>query len=238
MAILHIFQEEISMKKLFLMLLCAMMLCVLALPVLAEDVAYISFAQKNANDGLTPETAKQSFDAQGTGIVGVIPNGGTLVVVGKCYFANDYTIEIPMTITANYNGVDYKNPAPAKNPAAGALKIKGNCALTIATDVTLDDLILFQEAEPTKIVVANGGSLTVTDKIVCMTNKEWYVDIEVKAGGKAVINGGIFQSITGEGDIQVADNVKVIANGDSATTAPSTPSVPAGEAGVVPQALP
>ena len=51
MAILHIFQEEISMKKLFLMLLCAMMLCVLALPVLAEDVAYISFAQKNANDG-------------------------------------------------------------------------------------------------------------------------------------------------------------------------------------------
>ena len=219
------------MKKFLTVLLCAMLLCVLALPVLAEDVAYISFAQKNSNDGLTPETAKQSFDAQGSGIVGVIPNGGTLVVVGKCYFANDYTIKIPMTITANYDGVDYKNPAPAKNPAAGSLKIKGNCTLSIAADVTLDDLILFQEAEPTKIVVKDGATLTVTDKIVCMTAKDWYIDIEVEAGAKAIINGGTFQSITGNGDIQVADNVTVIADGD-APVAPDAPSAPAGEAGV------
>ncbi len=222
------------MKKILTVLFAVILLCAFALPVLAEDVAYISFAQKNTNDGLTPETAKQSFDASGAGIVSVIPDGGTLVVVGKLYFANDYTIKIPMTITANYGGVDYKNPAPAKNPAAGAMKMKGNSALSIATDVTLDDLILFQEAEPTKIVVKKGGSLTVTDKIVCMSAQSWYIDIEVEAGGKAVINGGIFESITGEGDITVADNVTVIADGDkpAAPTTPATPSAPAGEAGV------
>jgi len=220
------------MKKLLFVLLAAVMLVAIAIPAFAaDDVAYISFAQKNTNDGLTPETAKQSFDANGTGIVSVIPDGGTLVVVGKLYFANDYTIKIPMTITANYDGKDYKNPAPAKNPAAGAMKMKGNSTLSIGADVTLDDLILFQEAEPTKILVKSGATLTVTDKVVCMTAKDYYIDIEVEAGGKAILNGGIFESVTGEGDIQIADNVVVAANGDAPAT-PVTPAAPAGESGV------
>ena len=136
------------MKKLLAFALVALMVCaMLPLSALALDapVVYVDYASKNANDGLTPATAKQSFDAKGTGATQYVANGGTVVASGKLYFGGDYTIKAggTITITGADDNVDYQNPRPATNPASGVMKLSKDAILTIASDVVLDNIILF-----------------------------------------------------------------------------------------------
>ena len=90
------------MKKLLSFALAALMvLAMLPISALAldENIVYVDYAGKNSNDGLTPDSPKQSFDAKGTGAMQYIANGGTVVASGKLYFGGDYTINARNTIT-------------------------------------------------------------------------------------------------------------------------------------------
>lgn len=206
------------MKKLLVWALSALlMLGMLSLVALAEDVVvYIDFAGDNANDGLSALSPKQSFDAKGTGAMQYLKqSGGTLVASGKLYFAGDYTINAggKITITAIDSVTDYQNPRPATNPASGAMKLSKGAILSIASDVTLTDIILFHEydSDPNTIVVKSGATLTITDTVTCMSKGSKYYAIVVEEGGTAIINGGTFSSITGNGTIQKSDDVIISA---------------------------
>ena len=207
------------MKKILCLLLSVLMVAgALSLSAFAADdnVVYIAYNGKNANDGLSDATPKANLGKMtGDGAMSLLKHGGTLVVSQKLFIGADYTWELPdtVTITANYGGKDYKNPEPAANPASGMMKFKSGATLTIKSDVTLDDIILFQEANQNTIIVEDGGSLTITDKVVCMSAKSYYMNIEVMDGGKAEIGGGIFSAIEGDGDIKIADGVKVLGSG-------------------------
>ena len=216
------------MKKILCLLLSVLMVAgALSLSAFASDdaVAYISFAGADTNDGKTADTPKKTLGKlSGNGAVSLLKHGGTLVASQKLYFGADYVWEVPgaVTITANYGGKDYKNPEPAKNPASGMMKFKSGATLTIKSDVTIDDIILFQEGNQNTIIVEDGGSLTITDKVVCMSAKSYYMNIEVMDGGKAEIGGGIFSAIEGDGDIKIADGVKVL--GSSTVEEPTGPA--------------
>ncbi len=202
------------MKKILCVMLAALMLLSGAVVASAnENVVYLSTSTgDDGNDGLTPETPKKTWSSfSGNGIISLLEAGGTMVVTGKSYLGGDYTIPRmrgPLVITSVYGGVDYKNPKPANNPAC-AFKMRSGASLTIQSEVTFDDVILFQEANQNTIIVKDGGILTITDKIVCMTNKNYYWNIVVEKGGTAVINGGIYSSITGNGDITIGEKVVI-----------------------------
>ncbi|MBE6679172.1 MAG: copper amine oxidase N-terminal domain-containing protein [Ruminococcaceae bacterium] len=200
-------------------IICSLLAVLLALSALSivtfasDDVVYISYNKgNNSNDGLSDATPKKSLGAASSnGAFGVISDGGTMVISEKLYFGDNYTwnATAATTLTANYGGKDYKNASPASNPASGVLKIKPGCTLTVKSDLTLDDLILFSEGSKDTIVVTNGATLTITDKIVTMSKSTYNFNIVVESGAKAVINGGTYSSITGNGEIITGKNVTV-----------------------------
>ena len=216
------------MKKILCLLLSVLMVAgALSLSAFAADdnVVYIAYNGKNANDGLSDATPKANLGKMtGDGAMSLLKHGGTLVVSQKLFIGADYTWNVPgaVTITANYGGKDYKNPEPAKNPASGMMKFKSGATLTIKSDVTIDDIILFQEGNQNTIIVEDGATLTITDKVVCMSAKSYYMNIEVMDGGKAEINGGIFSAIEGDGEIKIADGVKVL--GSTTVEEPTGPA--------------
>ncbi|MBQ4556135.1 MAG: copper amine oxidase N-terminal domain-containing protein [Clostridia bacterium] len=176
--------------------------------------AYISYnSGKNTNDGLSEATPKQGLGSvDGTGVIGILKNGGTLVISGKMYVGSSYTLNTKgkITITANYGGKDYKNTEPASNPASGVMKMKPASTFTVASDLTLDDMILFQENAQCTIIVANGATFTVNENVIAMSNKEHFMRVIVAKGGKAVINGGTFSSVSGEGEIIIGEKATVL----------------------------
>ncbi len=211
------------MKKLIciLSILFIFTLCVSA----ADDVVFLSYNKgNNANNGLTEQSAKKGLGLPDEdGAISVIKNGGTLVVFEKMYIGGDYTLKAngAITITANYGGKDYKNPSPDTNPASGMFKFATGASLVLESDLTIDDIILFQEGKQNTFVVKNGATLTVTDKVVCMSKQSYFTNIIVEKGGKAIINGGIFSSVSGDGEITVSDNVLILKNENEAPAFPT-----------------
>ena len=208
------------MKKLLCLLMSALlMLSMLSLAAFAavDEMVYVDYvAGDDGNDGLTASSAKKSIDNSNKGAMYYTKAaGGTIVASGKLFIGSDYTVKTKnggeIIITANDGTLDYRNPTPANNPAAGVLKTGKGKNLSIATDVTLTDIILFHEydSEPSSIIVKDGATLTITDTVTCMSKGSQYYSIVVEAGGKAVINGGTFTSIGGEGEYTVADSVIV-----------------------------
>lgn len=197
------------------------MLMLLAMGVTATasngEVVFLSTsAGDNSNDGLTPETPKKSWEKlSSNGAISLLEAGGTMVVIGKSYLGGDYTLPRlrgELTITSAYGGVDYKNPNPASNPAC-AFKMAGGANLTIQSDVTFDDIIIFQEGKLNNtITVTSGAVLTITDKVVTTTKVEGvYYNIVVEKGGTAIVNGGTFSSITGNGEISIGAGATIYA---------------------------
>lgn len=175
---------------------------------------YISYnSGKNTNDGLTEATAKQGLGSMdGNGVVSVLKQGGTLVISGKMYVGSSYTWNVKgkTTVTANYGGKDYKNTSPANNPASGVMKMKPGSTFTVASDLTLDDMILFQENAQCTIIVASGATFTVNENVIAMSNKEHFMNVIVAEGGKAVINGGTFSSVSGKGEIVIGEKATIL----------------------------
>lgn len=205
------------MKKILSCLLLLALVCSLALvPAAREAVVFHDSNAVDTNDGLSPETPKKSLGSMSKHLVAMIPNGGTIVTVGKSYIGSDYTFPKtngPVTFTSVYDGVDYKNPLPASNPAC-CFKMGGGKTFTIESALIFDDIILFQESAQNTVIVKDGGELTITESVVCLSKKPYYWNIVVEYGGKADIRGGIFSSITGDGEIKVADGVTVLDTGE------------------------
>ena len=209
------------MRKLLCFALSALLLLgVLCVTAFADDiVAYVDYVNGlDSNDGLTAATAKKSIDNKNTGAMQhTKETGGIIVASGKLYFGGDYTLKTrrggSITITGVYDGFDYQNPIPATNPTAGVMKMSKGAVLTIASDVTIDNFILFHEYDsaPNTIVVKDGAILTITDTVNCMSKGSQYYNIVVEKDATAIINGGTFSSITGEGTIQKSDDVVISA---------------------------
>lgn len=196
-----------------------MLLSVLPATVLAADsVAYIEFNSgkgNDANDGLSAATPKKTIGlVNGNGVLSVVKNGGTIVVSQKMYFGDSYTWEAggPVTLTANYGGRDYKNTSPASNPASGVVKVRTGCKLTVSSDLTFDDIILFSEDTRDTIVVTDGATLTMTESVISMSKGASQFKIVVEKGGKAILNGGIYASVTGLGEIVIGEKATVLSD--------------------------
>lgn len=210
------------MKKVLAVSLCLLLLLGgLALGTgAAEDVVYLSTLVGNdANSGRSAAAAKKTIGGVNgsKGALAALPDGGTIIIPDKYQIGGDYTMQAngKITITATDGVTDYKNQSPATNPSGGTLKFVSGKTLSVACDLTLDDLILFQENAQNTIIVKDGGSLTITGKIVCLSKQTYYTKIVVEKGGKATINGGIFSSVTGDGTYTVADSVLILDSGDA-----------------------
>lgn len=177
-------------------------------------VGYISYNKgSNANSGISDTAPKASLgQMDGSGIVGVVKQGGTVVVCEKMYVGSSFAwcAAGPVTITANYGGKDYKNTSPASNPASGVIKFKPGTTFTAGSSITLDDVILFQENEQCNIVVSPGATFTVNESVITMSNREWYMNVFVSKGATAIINGGTFSSVSGEGTIKIGPKATVL----------------------------
>ena len=223
------------MKRILSILLSVVMLASMCMicTYAADDLVYVSTVSgNNANDGLSASSAKKTLGSKtGDGALGVIKNGGTMVVFERLIMgAKDTTykfnVDGHVTITANDGKVDYKNPAPATNPAAGSLKMAGGAKVELYSDVTLDDIILFQEAAQNTWIVKSGATLTVTDKVVTMTKQDFYMNIEVEEGATAIINGGTFSNVSGAGKIEIGKCATVLDGNNTTPTTPTTPENP------------
>ncbi len=220
------------MKKTFSVLLAlALLMCAIPFAIAAADpIAYVSTSDgNNANDGLSALTPKKSLGKKAeNGAISIVKNGGTLVIPGRLLIGSadtTYTLNIDgaLTITANDGMTDYKNPAPSTNPSSGSLKMASGVVFVVASDLTLDDVILFQEAKQNTFRVKSGATLRITDKIVTLTKQDFYMNIEVEEGGTAIIDGGTFSSITGAGKIEIGKNVTILEEGGN-TAAPVVPA--------------
>jgi|GEM_PF-787683 len=137
----------------------------------AVSVVFYNSSASNANDGLTPKTPKMSFGTLSTHCYGLIPDGGTIVTVGTAAITANYTFAKtygPTTITAVWDGVDYRNAQPADAPV-GALRLKNGINLTLVSELTFDDIILFQDGTKNTLTVGKSGVLVVTDSVQFLT---------------------------------------------------------------------
>ncbi|MBQ8837164.1 MAG: hypothetical protein IJ002_06625 [Clostridia bacterium] len=188
-----------------------------------DAYVYIKFGADKANDGLTPDTPKPNLGAaDGDGSAGVLAqtNGGTLVATGKLYVGATYSFpeyENTLMITSNDGTTDYKNAEPATNPSC-AMKIKQNATCTFVSDTIIDDIILFNEFDnsSTTIAITNNSTLVIGENIVSMNNEAnadyaipCHVSLYVEDGSTLIVRGGTFDTITGGGNVYIADTVTV-----------------------------
>ena len=174
--------------------------------VTSDTICYISFQTgKNDYDGQTVDTAKKQFlTIEDNGCIGVLADGGTLIVCGKAYIGADYVMpELGSTlkITSNDGKASYKNGTPFENPSC-ALKMRAGATLTLQQDTIIDDMILFQESTMNTIAITNNSTLVIGDKTECLSNPvaalPCYMAISVEKGSTVILNGGTFEQVTGE----------------------------------------
>lgn len=179
----------------------------------SESTVYVDYNNgNNENDGSSASTAKKMISSA----IELVPNGGTMVVSGKLVIGGNYTIpELGGTllITSNDGTVNYKNFEPVKNPAC-AFKMGTGTTLTITSDVIIDDIILFQEASESNIIrVTNNATLYIGENVDSVgspySEDACYMAIEVDAGSTVIAKSGIFQSISGDGNV-IVDGAYVI----------------------------
>lgn len=196
-------------KTVFIWLLMFYLTLGLCLTAAAEDaVAYAAFAGSDENDGLSAQTPKKTLGKpDGKGSMSLLASGGTLVSVQRLYIGTDYTLSLggPLTITGMYGGEDFRNREPQNNPAGGMLKFAAGKTLTVESDLTLENLLLFQQFDQNTIRVANGATLTVRDSVECTSAQAFYMKIVVEEGAKAILEGGKFSEVSGAGEIVIAD---------------------------------
>ena len=177
--------------------------------VTSDAICYISYQTGNNDyDGQSMDTAKKQFlTVEDNGCISVLADGGTLIVCGKAFIGGDYIMpELGSTlkITSSDGKTNYKNSIPLENPAC-AMKMRSGVTLTLQQDTIIDDIILFQESAMNTIAVTNNSTLVIGDKVECMSNinstNPCYMAIDVEKGSTVILNGGIFEQITGEGTV-------------------------------------
>ena len=203
-------------KKFAAILLTALILsCALFVPAFAAEGKYVFMdvnTGKDGSDGLTAETARRSLGSlDGSGCMAALgEEGGTMVISGKARPGNTYTFPTmtgPLTITSVWDGVDYRERQPETNPASGVLKCADAATLTIGTNTTLTDTILFQEGLQCAFKVPSGLTLTITDTVDIMTKpgNDYYWKIIVDEGGTLVCTHDAMTKLTIENAGSVVD---------------------------------
>lgn len=191
------------MKKLRLFLSAAcLFVCLLSIHAFAAT-GFVAFNEgNNDNDGLTAATAKkQLLTFEENGVLSVIgEEGGTMVICGRAYIGSNFAFPAmngPLTITAKYNGVSYLNASNIDNPAGGMLKAASDRVITLGTDTTFTDMILFQEAAQNTLVVPSGMTLTMTDTVRCMTKpgNDYHWKIFVSEGATAILSKEVLNTL-------------------------------------------
>lgn len=174
-------------------------------PLLSSDAkVYVDYASgKDTNNGATASTAVKLF----TPAMEHVADGGTIVACGKLFIGASIKIEANGTIliTSNDGTANYKNFEPATNPAC-AMKMGVGATLTVASDVIIDDIILFQEYSTSNTIkVTNNSTLVIGDKVDTLgsphSDGPCFVKLVVEEGSTLIVKGGTFQSITGEGTV-------------------------------------
>lgn len=177
----------------------------------SDTLVYINYgAGKDTNDGLTPATTKKTMAMTATtGAAALLKeNGGTLVATGKIFLGGSCALPVckkTVRITSNDGKTNYLNAEPVSNPST-ALKMAAGAVLTLQSDVIMDDLILFNEySKNSTIKVTNGATLVIGKNVYCETNpnlpKPVYMNIVVEKGSTVILDGGIFQNVSGDGRI-------------------------------------
>ena len=177
----------------------------------SDTLVYINYgAGKDTNDGLTPATAKKTMAMTATTGAAVLlkENGGTLVATGKIFLGGSCALPVckkTVRITSNDGEKNWMNAEPVSNPST-ALKMAADAVLTLQSDVIMDDLILFNEySKNSTIKVTNGATLVIGKNVYCETNpnlpKPVYMNIVVEKGSTVILDGGIFQNVSGDGRI-------------------------------------
>lgn len=179
----------------------------------AENVVFVDVLSGKAEySGLSPDKPKASFgNISGNQAMSVLGEaGGTMVVTGKTLAGGNYTFPAmtgPLTITSLYDGIDYRNPLPADNPASGSFKAASGITLTLGADTTFTDIILFQEAAQNTIRVPSGLSLTLAGSVILATKSgnAYYWAVDVDEGGTLYCTGDAYEklTVTGEGTVVV-----------------------------------
>ena len=192
----------------------------------AVDLAYLdAVAGNDANDGLSGTTPKKTFGVtNGKGVLGLLANGGTAVVVGKAYVSRDWTMPAlsgAITFTSNDGTKDYKNAEPIENPAC-AFKMASGAVMTIESDVIFDDIILFQENAQNTIKVTSGATLIVTDKAVLMSKpgNDYHFKIVIESGATAILSEAAQKAMT----IENSGNLETYASTDAPDAPKFSPS--------------
>ena len=177
----------------------------------SDTVVYIDYAAgKDTNTGLTPDAAKKTMNmGSATGAAALLKeNGGTLVAKGKIFLGASCTLpycKSTVRITSNDGEKNWMNAEPVSNPST-ALKMAAGAVLTLQSDVVMDDLILFNEySKNNTIKVTNGATLVIGKNVYCETNPNLpepvYMNIVAEKGSTVILDGGIFQSVSGDGRI-------------------------------------
>lgn len=146
----------------------------------------------NDNDGLSASTPKATLGTMSTHLFRMIQNGGVIVVVGDGIVTSNYTFAKtygPVTITSVWDGVDYRNAQPAERPAC-CFGVKSGLELSICSDITFDNIILFQLGKQNTIYVQNGGNLVITDTVDLLSapGLDYHYKLVVQKGGTAILS--------------------------------------------------
>lgn len=153
--------------------------------------AYISTTEGNdSNSGLEPNAEKKIMGtASGKGAYSLVKDGGTIIVTEK-WQMGQYTLKAngAITVTGNDGDTDYKFPYPSSNPGGGTIKLAPGVTITIESDLTFDDIIIFQEGNQGTLHVKSGATLTVTDLCVLMSVKDYHYKVIIDEGATAILS--------------------------------------------------
>ncbi len=125
-----------------------------------------------SNSGLLPTASKNTWgNTSGDGVLGVVKGGGTIVSTGKGFIGVDYTFpatSTPVLVTAEYNGVNYRDNSIATASGNGTQKgtlILGDKYVTVTVEgkYIFDNIDIFTRNKNggAEIRVPYGGVLVI-----------------------------------------------------------------------------
>ena len=178
-------------------------------------VAFLAYNEgSDSKDGLTAATPKKTAGSvKANGAIGLVAGGGTLVISGRFYVPNDFTISklgSYLTITGEYDGVSYVNPEPADNPSGATIKMASGKTLSIGTDALIDNIIFFQEgATQVTLRITDGATVTIGKNVTCMTKQVFTPKITVDAGATVIFEDTDhgFDTVEGDGTVIVPETL-------------------------------
>ena len=181
---------------------------------------YVSSTPSGDKSGKSPENLAPTSGWDGNGAMyKLLKNGGTVVLVGKCYVNFDNAVlpatDAPVVFTAkdgdtSYIGTVDNDTVSGHGTQTGMFFIKASGKLTFMGDVTFRDCVILDRGKATNrstISVGNGGRVTIDSSAIIDYTK--FSDktsahapkANVEEGGTLVLGTVGFSDYTGKGTI-------------------------------------